>query len=1416
MAEPIRESRTWRGTPLAADVAWSFTTGASINPQPAGWYSGDVHVHRSCGGSPVPVSTIYDAMVAQDLNVVSLLADMGNGEVQDPVTDLPKVTGQDDPISTAGRIVHWDTEWHWDATYTQYPHQALGGHLLNLGLTEAHQIWDESTYPIEQWAHQQGGISGFAHMQYLNDSIPTSLTCCTPVEYPVEVALGGADFIEEDVNGSDTAINAYSRLLNCGFRPGLAAGTDYPCGQVIGPMVTFAQVAGGQLTYRDWVDAIGRGRTVVSRVGSGQFAALQVNGTATPGDEIQLTGAGDVSVSVQWTANQSVSGTIELVQNGAVVASQPATAAPGTPGSLTATAHFTQSGWLSARVMNDGVSGHALQTAAVFVTVAGAPVRASATDAQFYVDWMDALITNTSPGGVWNSYFPTELAAAQARYQAARTIYQQIAAGGDVAPTVVSHLPASGAAGVPVGSSVSATFNEALDPATVNGSTFLLKDAAQAPVAASVSYDAGLRTAILTPSSPLAYSTTYTATLKGGSTDPRIKSAAGTAMAADVSWSFTTQAPDLTPPTVTSTSPASGASGVALSATVNATFSEALDPATVTSGTFELHDPSNGLVAATVSYDAANLRATLQPTSSLGSSTAYTATLKGGASGIKDIAGNALAVDSTGRSRRRPRRRRRRPRDRADRSSSSARRRTRSAATRSRSCAPKGSTSSRRRTSRSSRRPMLADYDVVILGRDAAQRGAGHDADRLDHRGRHADRDATRQAAGRSARAHADAAGTLADKYLLVNTARGPGRRHRRPDDAVPRHRGPLHTERRDQRSRRSTPTPRPRPRTRRSPRAAWARTAGKAVAFTYDLARSVVYTRQGNPAWSGQKRDGQIEPDPLGRPVLRCGRGDSQPDWVDFNKVAIPQADEQQRLLANAIILGNLHRKPLPRFWYLPKGLKAAIVMTGDNHGDGGMACRFDIYRSQSPAELLGGRLGVRARHRVRVLRVPGFTDAQASFYNNLGFEVAVHINTNCARATQSQYERLRHEPARRASPRRSRASPSRRRTATTASRGATGARFPRSRPRTASGSTRTTTTGRQRWILNRSGMFTGSGIPMRFAKLDGTIIDVYQAATEMPDESGESLPVVLRPAARPRHRARGLLRRLHDQHALRQLSPRGLGRHRGLGPGARRAGGVGEADADLARRPERLVVRGPDLEREHAELLDRDRRGLAQHAGDGADDFRRGTALTGITLQRLAGRLHHADDQGHSVRVLPGDAGQLRGGLRLDTTPPVISAVAAAPHDDGTATITWTTNEAVRLARGLRHDAGRAHAQRQRRGARDEPQHHADRPRAEHHLLLPRHLGRRGEQLRHRADRAERAAQLHHAGGGLLPRPDDVRLRRRVDGRRDLRLHDPRRRGHASPRRRGRIRGSAADDRVAELRVCRRWDLHSPRVAC
>lgn len=426
----------WRSSNYWVDVA--FTPGGTAPPQggvePAGWYAGDMHVHRSCGDSPEPLSLFNEKMDFHSLSVISLLADMGNAEVKNATEDLPRVNGYDDSSSAAGRILHWDAEWHWDANYNNYPHQALGGHVVVLGLSEAHQILGEYTYPIFSWAHQQNAIAGFAHMQYLDNDIPQALNCCIPIEYPVETALGESDFISEDMMDVDSsyyamcpdcAIQAYYRLLNCGFRPGLAAGTDYPCNdnKPLGSLLTYVKPV-GEMTYRSWIEGIAQGRTVISRNGHNEFLDLKVNGSAGPGGEISMA-PGSVQVTVQWTASQDLAGTIELVHNGMVVASKDTSVAPGVPDSLTATVDVAASGWLAARRMGSG--GHYLHTGAVFVTVNDLPVRASVADAEFYVQWMDNLLQKTSPGGAWSSFFPTSRSEAQGRYLAARSMYQQIA-----------------------------------------------------------------------------------------------------------------------------------------------------------------------------------------------------------------------------------------------------------------------------------------------------------------------------------------------------------------------------------------------------------------------------------------------------------------------------------------------------------------------------------------------------------------------------------------------------------------------------------------------------------------------------------------------------------------------------------------------------------------------------------------------------------------------------------------------------------------------------------------------------------------------------------------------------------------------------------------------------------------------------
>ena len=81
-------------------------------------------------------------------------------------------------------------------------------------------------------------------------------------------------------------------------------------------------------------------------------------------------------------------------------------------------------------------------------------------------------------------------------------------------PTITDVTPAAATTGVPTSTTVTATFNEALDPTTITNTTFQLRDGAGALVAATVTWDTLTRRATLTPNAALANNTTYTATAK--------------------------------------------------------------------------------------------------------------------------------------------------------------------------------------------------------------------------------------------------------------------------------------------------------------------------------------------------------------------------------------------------------------------------------------------------------------------------------------------------------------------------------------------------------------------------------------------------------------------------------------------------------------------------------------------------------------------------------------------------------------------------------------------------------------------------------------------------------------------------------------------------------------------------------------
>ena len=190
--------------------------------------------------------------------------------------------------------------------------------------------------------------------------------------------------------------------------------------------------------------------------------------------------------------------------------------------------------------------------------------------------------------------------------------------------------PADGAAGVAVNQTLTATFNETLNCATVTASTFTVAGPGGTPVTGAVTCSG--TTATFTPAGVLASNTLYTATLATGITD-----AEGDPLASNFAWSFTT-AP---PPAVISTSPTNGATGVPINQPpISATFSQAINCATVTLSTFTVTGPGATPVAGTIACSGST--AVFTSTSDLAINTLYTATVT---TGVTNGAGATLAAD---------------------------------------------------------------------------------------------------------------------------------------------------------------------------------------------------------------------------------------------------------------------------------------------------------------------------------------------------------------------------------------------------------------------------------------------------------------------------------------------------------------------------------------------------------------------------------------------------------------------------------------------------------------------------------------------------------------------------------------------------------------------------------------------------
>ena len=99
--------------------------------------------------------------------------------------------------------------------------------------------------------------------------------------------------------------------------------------------------------------------------------------------------------------------------------------------------------------------------------------------------------------------------------------------------------------------------------------------------------------------------------------------------------------------------------------------------------------------------------------------------------------------------------------------------------------------------------------------------------------------------------------------------------------------------------------------------------TFNRTAAWSFDLARSTAYTRQGDPAFAGQDRDG----------LSGYRTIDIFFQTIDLERVATPHADVQMRLFSR--VIGSLlaDSQPLPRLWYFPGTARTIVIPTADSH---------------------------------------------------------------------------------------------------------------------------------------------------------------------------------------------------------------------------------------------------------------------------------------------------------------------------------------------------------------------------------------------------------------------------------------------------------------------------------------------------
>lgn len=191
-------------------------------------------------------------------------------------------------------------------------------------------------------------------------------------------------------------------------------------------------------------------------------------------------------------------------------------------------------------------------------------------------------------------------------------------------PLVIDSNPSNTATNIPLNQVITVTFNEVMNPSTINSSTFIVRNGLA--LAGTISTSGAIAT--FTPAQNLIPNTTYSVQITTGTKDPR-----GNALQEDYLFSFSTGA--VLRPLVLATSPTSNETGVVLNKVVNATFNMPMDPTTINTTSFTLKQGTTSITGV-VTYS--NNTAFFTPNENLTGNTVYTATLTIEAQNIAGVA----------------------------------------------------------------------------------------------------------------------------------------------------------------------------------------------------------------------------------------------------------------------------------------------------------------------------------------------------------------------------------------------------------------------------------------------------------------------------------------------------------------------------------------------------------------------------------------------------------------------------------------------------------------------------------------------------------------------------------------------------------------------------------------------------------